>query len=697
MEKRLSLAPLTPFNSLNSLKKVIFALVDNYSSSPVQYLRQLRSLLEMEYGCEKEEYRRQTEVMGLQRKVKRGDAWLSVSVGKSYYNSLNQLAVEVLRTQDKEIEHNFEFGRPVVFFTFKQTRDKLTRDKGRADKRQVDGIQADEGRGDLQGGASSKGNLLVNSSLVNSSTKFLFTGTVSYVDGDRMVVTVADNAPLARLQTEDSVGVQLYFDETTYRLMFEALDRVINAKGNRLAYLRDLFASRQKAETFSFDPIRFPWLNPAQEQAVNNVLRAKDVAIVHGPPGTGKTTTLVEAIYETLRRENQVLVCAQSNMAVDWISERLVDRGVNVLRIGNPTKVNDKMLSFTYERRFADHPDYPQLWSIREAIRKLRQNRKRRRDESYHQKIERLKSRATELEIRINAELFGEARVIASTLAGSASHLLAGQKFGTLFIDEAAQALEPACWIAIRRASRVVLAGDHCQLPPTVKSIEALRGGLGITLMERIVRQKPDVVTLLKTQYRMNEQIMRFSSDWFYGGMVEAAPQIRFRGILDFDNPMTWIDTADVEGKEEFVGESFGRINRAEAQLTLDTLQEYFTKIGKQRILDERIDVGVISPYRAQVQLLRRLIKKKEFFKPYRGLISVNTVDGFQGQERDIIVISLVRANADGQIGFLSDLRRMNVAITRARMKLIILGDVQTMTRHPFYKKLYEYLMELRS
>lgn len=692
MEKRLSLAPLTPFNSLNSLKKVIFALVDNYSSSPVQYLRQLRSLLEMEYGCEKEEYRRQTEVMGLQRKVKRGDAWLSVSVGKSYYNSLNQLAVEVLRTQDKEIEHNFEFGRPVVFFTFKQTRDK-----GRADKRQVDGIQADEGRGDLQGDISGKGNLLVNSSLVNSSTKFLFTGTVSYVDGDRMVVTVADNAPLATLQTADSVGVQLYFDETTYRLMFEALDRVINAKGNRLAYLRDLFASRQKAETFSFDPIRFPWLNPAQEQAVNNVLRAKDVAIVHGPPGTGKTTTLVEAIYETLRRENQVLVCAQSNMAVDWISERLVDRGVNVLRIGNPTKVNDKMLSFTYERRFADHPDYPQLWSIREAIRKLRQNRKRRRDESYHQKIERLKSRATELEIRINAELFGEARVIASTLAGSASRLLAGQKFGTLFIDEAAQALEPACWIAIRRASRVVLAGDHCQLPPTVKSIEALRGGLGTTLMERIVCQKPDVVTLLKTQYRMNEQIMRFSSDWFYGGMVEAAPQIRFRGILDFDNPMAWIDTADVEGKEEFVGESFGRINRAEAQLTLDTLQEYFTKIGKQRILDERIDVGVISPYRAQVQLLRRLIKKKEFFKPYRGLISVNTVDSFQGQERDIIVISLVRANADGQIGFLSDLRRMNVAITRARMKLIILGDVQTMTRHPFYKKLYEYLMELRS
>ena len=240
----------------------------------------------------------------------------------------------------------------------------------------------------------------------------------------------------------------------------------------------------------------------------------------------------------------------------------------------------------------------------------------------------------------------------------------------------------------------MILAGDHCQLPPTVKSIAALRGGLGTTLMERIVKQKPETVTLLKTQYRMNEQIMRFSSDWFYGGMIEAAPQVRFRGILDLDNPMTWIDTSAVAGKEEFVGESFGRINRAEADMTLDVLQEYFTRIGKARVLEERIDVGVISPYRAQVQLLRRLIRKKEFFKPYRGLISVNTVDGFQGQERDVIVISLVRANADGQIGFLSDLRRMNVAITRARMKLMIMGDVPTMTRHPFYRKLYEFIME---
>ena len=491
------------------------------------------------------------------------------------------------------------------------------------------------------------------------------------------------------------IGIQLFFDETSYKLMFEALDRAIRAKGNRLAYLRDLFYSKQKAQTFSFDTIRFPWLNSTQELAVNNVLRAKDVAVVHGPPGTGKTTTLVEAIYETLKRESQVMVCAQSNMAVDWISEKLVDRGVPVLRIGNPTRVNDKMLSFTYERKFESHPDYPELWSIRKAIREMRTSRKRGASDNWHQKLDRLKSRATEIECRINAQLFGEARVIASTLVGSANRVMSGQKFTTLFIDEAAQALEAACWIPMKRTTRVVFAGDHCQLPPTVKSIEAMRGGLAKTLMERIVENKPEVVTLLTVQYRMNEKIMQFSSDWFYDGKVIAAPEVCHRGILDYDLPMIWIDTSGTEAYEQFVGESFGRINKKEAALTLGKLQEYFEKTGKQRILDENIDVGIISPYRAQVQYLRQQIKKKEFFRPYRKLISVNTVDGFQGQERDIIIISLVRSNNEGQIGFLSDLRRMNVAITRARMKLIIMGNAETLSHTLFYKKLYEYIMQI--
>lgn len=677
--------------------------------SPIQALLQQRTLLQLEYYTEKEAFRKLTEQMGMQRKVKRGDAWFPLQVGKSFYNSLNQTAIEVFRTSDQDIEHNFEFGRPVMFFMVKKM-----------------GKNESQGNAALQqsGNPSDANHKVQNSNLKVQSIKyFSFTGTVSYVDGDRMVVTVPDSAPLLDLQqSTEPIGVQLSFDETSYKLMFEALDRVMKAKNNRLAYLRDLFYSHQKVGRFSFEPMKFPWLNPTQERAVNEVLWAKDVAIVHGPPGTGKTTTLVEAINETLMRESQVLVCAQSNMAVDWISEKLVDRGINVLRIGNPTRVNAKMLGFTYERRFESHPDYPQLWAIRKAIRELRKNRKKG-SENYHQKMDRLKSRAAEIELRINAELFGEARVIACTLVGSAHHLLEGMKFGTLFIDEAAQALEAACWIPMKRASRVILAGDHCQLPPTVKSIAALRAGLGKTLMERIAENKPEVVTLLKIQYRMNDEIMRFSSDWFYGGKVESAPQIKYRSVLDYDHPITWIDTSNeenqitIEGedapedsastsssvsaanqnsdlnfKEQFVGESFGRINKAEAELTLLTLAEYFTKIGKQRVLEERIDVGIISPYRAQVQYLKKLIKKYEFFKPYRRLISVNTVDGFQGQERDVILISLVRSNDEGQIGFLKDLRRMNVAMTRARMKLIILGNKDTMTKHPFYKKLWEYV-----
>lgn len=633
---------------------------DTNNNSPVYALLRQKALLQTEYNEEKENFKRQMQAVGLERRIKRGDAWHPIRVGRCYYNSLNQLAIEVYRTTDEDIEHNFEFGKPVCFFNIREHADDKTN---------------------------------MSQQHTKNSFDIISTGVVSYADADRMVVTIPDKTGVATtLQNADNIGVQIFFDETSYHLMFEALDRAIRAKGNRIAYLRDLFYSKQKAQTFSFEHIKFPWLNSSQELAVNNVLRAKDVAIVHGPPGTGKTTTLVEAIYETLKRESQVLVCAQSNMAVDWISEKLVDRGVSVLRIGNPTKVNDKMLSFTYERRFESHPDYPELWSIRKAIRELRNNRKKGSSENWHQKIDRLKSRATEIECRINAQLFGEARVIASTLVGSDNRVMAGQKFTTLFIDEAAQALEAACWIPMKRTTRVIFAGDHCQLPPTVKSMEAMRGGLAKTLMERIVENKPEVVTLLNMQYRMNERIMKFSSEWFYDGKMVAAPEVGHRGILDYDRPMTWIDTSGTEAYEQFVGESFGRINKREATLTLDKLQEYFEKIGKQRILNESIDVGIISPYRAQVQYLRQQIKKREFFRPFNKLISVNTVDGFQGQERDIIIISLVRSNNEGQIGFLNDLRRMNVAMTRARMKLIIMGNAETMSHTGFYKKLFEFV-----
>ena len=633
--------------------------------SAIVQLQQQRELLRVEYQEEKEAYRQMTENIGLARKVTRGDAWFPLKIGRAYYNSLNQYCIEVTRQGDEEIDHNFEYGRPIVFFSAEAPA---------GDLKQATGIHY-----------------------------FSFTGSVSYVDGNRMVAAIPEGHALELQNAQQPVGVQLFFDETSYRMMFDALERVIKAKGNRLAYLRDLFYSHQPAATFSFDAMRFPWLNASQERAVNDVLRAKDVRVLHGPPGTGKTTTLVEAINETLMRETQVLVCAQSNTAVDWISEKLVDCGVPVLRIGNPTRVNDKMLSFTYEHRFADHPDYPKLWQLRRNIREMRR-RRRESGERFHQKLDRLKELAVELEVRINNDIFGQVRVIASTLVGAGNKLLDGKKFSTLFIDEAAQALEAACWIPIRRASRVIFAGDHCQLPPTVKSLEALKGGLGTTLMERIVKNKPECVSLLQVQYRMNDEIMQFSSDYFYQGQMRSAPEVAHCLIHEGDAPILWFDTSTInlgederhDFREQFIGESFGRVNKGEAILTLSLLQIYLQRIGKQRVLDDRIDIGIISPYRAQVQYLKRLLKKRPFFKPYRHLISINTVDGFQGQERDVIIISLVRSNEIGQIGFLRDLRRMNVAITRARMKLFILGDAPTLARHPFYKRLYDYIQRVR-
>lgn len=671
----------------------------------ILYIQRLRQLLQMEYEDQKNEYRMQSERMGIHRKIRRGMCWFPLEIGRSSYNSLNQFVVDVYnRAEDTEedIEPLFEYGRPVQFFY--------------------------EEEGKLQ--------------------YFPFTSVVSYVDGNRMVAALPGPQSVLDLQGKDNVGVQLAFDETSFKTMFHALDDAMTAKNNRLAYLREVFAGQSRPLQRTFSPMRLPWLNATQEEAVNKVLWAKDVEIVHGPPGTGKTTTLVEAIHETLRRETQVMVCAQSNMAVDWISEKLVDRGISVLRIGNPSRVNDKMLSFTYERKFEAHPLYPELWSIRKTIRQMKENRKS--GENIHQKVARLRDRASEIEMSINAQLFDEARVVACTLVGASSKLLVRHKFSTLFIDEAAQALEPACWIAIRRASRVILAGDHQQLPPTIKCYDAMRQGLAKTLMERIAENQPGAVTLLRVQYRMNEAIMRFSSQWFYQGEVQSDPSVRHRSVLDYDNPIEWIDgneksarkatavttesadktesarktecedmkpcaektesTATTECsaggtgeptaitdddklfKEEYVGENHGRINKAEADLVLSTLVAYIEKIGKQRFLDERLDVGIISPYKVQTQYLRQRIRRMEELRPFRQSITVNTVDGFQGQERDIVFISLVRSNDNGEIGFLSDLRRMNVAMTRARMKLIIFGDKETLRHHSFYRKLISYI-----
>nr|WP_306450205.1 AAA domain-containing protein [Odoribacter splanchnicus] len=622
--------------------------------SPMQDLQQQSAMLQKEYEYEKELYRQQTREAGIPKRIQQGVCWFPVKLGADRYNSLNQLTVEVTRTETEETEHSFEYGRPVCFFR----------------------ISADR-----------------------QIRYFNFSAVISYVQDNKMVVVLPGPQVLPELVVTGELGVQLYFDDTSYKTMFAALREVAEAKGNRTARLREVLLGKAPALRRETGPVRFPWLNVSQEKAVNQVLCAKEVAVVHGPPGIGKTTTLVEAVYETLHRENQVMVSAQSNTVVDWIAEKLVDRGIPVLRIGNPTRVNDKMLAFTYERRFEAHSDYPELWQIRKTIREMtgRLRKSGREDrERLHNQLTKLRVRATGLEIRIDTELFTEARVIACTLVGAASRVLERKRFSSLFIDEAAQAIEAACWIAISRADRVILAGDHCQLPPTIKCIEAARGGLGRTLLEKVVLHKPETVSLLKIQYRMHEDIMRFPSRWFYHDELEAAPEVKYRGILDFDTPVSWIDTSELDLQEKAVAEGTGRLNTGEAELLVRELKNYMERIGIRRILEEHIDFGVISPYRAQVHYLRHLLKKEPFFRPCRRLITVHTVDGFQGQERDVIMISLVRANEKGQIGFLRDLRRMNVAITRARMKLLILGEAVTLTRHPFYRELYEYIGGLR-
>ncbi len=620
----------------------------------MQDLQQQSAMLQKEYEYEKELYRQQTREAGIPKRIQQGVCWFPVKLGADRYNSLNQLTVEVTRTETEETEHSFEYGCPVCFFR----------------------ISADR-----------------------QIRYFNFSAVISYVQDNKMVVVLPGPQVLPELVVTGELGVQLYFDDTSYKTMFAALREVAEAKGNRTARLREVLLGKAPALRRETGPVRFPWLNVSQEKAVNQVLCAKEVAVVHGPPGTGKTTTLVEAVYETLHRENQVMVSAQSNTAVDWIAEKLVDRGIPVLRIGNPTRVNDKMLAFTYERRFEAHSDSPELWQIRKTIREMtgRLRKSGREDrERLHNQLTKLRVRATGLEIRIDTELFTEARVIACTLVGAASRVLERKRFSSLFIDEAAQAIEAACWIAISRADRVILAGDHCQLPPTIKCIEAARGGLGRTLLEKVVLHKPETVSLLKIQYRMHEDIMRFPSRWFYHDELEAAPEVKYRGILDFDTPVSWIDTSELDLQEKAVAEGTGRLNTGEAELLVRELKNYMERIGIRRILEEHIDFGVISPYRAQVHYLRHLLKKEPFFRPCRRLITVHTVDGFQGQERDVIMISLVRANEKGQIGFLRDLRRMNVAITRARMKLLILGEAVTLTRHPFYRELYEYIGGLR-
>ncbi len=526
------------------------------------------------------------------------------------------------------------------------------------------------------------------------------TGVIQRVGEDWIKVYL--NAPEAPEWLDDGkLGLDLYYDETTWRAISAAMERLEKAEHPRFRALRDIMMGLQKPK---FIPERVPdvtGLNASQQQALTRVLQAEDLALIHGPPGTGKTTTLVACIEALLTRDKQVLVCAPSNTAVDLLTRALGRRGKRVVRLGHPARMQEDVWPWTLEEQFDSHPNGPVLKRMRREMIQLRRQASRfRRNFGQAEREERrqlyAQARAIgreiyELEQQMTQTLLDQADVITCTLVGAWQKVLIGRHFPTVLIDEAAQALEGACWIPVLKADKVVMAGDHRQLPPTIKSPDA--SALGITLFEKCIARHPEAGVLLETQYRMHETIMEFPSLSFYESRLQADPSVarhRLNSDLPEDHPVNWplewIDTAGCGFDEVFDPESKSYSNPEEAHLLGIHLNQL---LAEADFPQTPVSIGVIAPYRRQVETLKSQLKP---VLPAQISLQIETVDSFQGQERDIIYLSLVRSNEDGEIGFLQDLRRINVAMTRARKKLVLVGDSATLANHRFYRELHEFV-----
>jgi ATP-dependent RNA/DNA helicase IGHMBP2 len=614
-------------------------------------------LIKLERQADLEYYRQKVLLRSLHQRTQEGTTWYPVKLKRDYIGTGERLILEVERTSHLDQPHAFQSGKSVSVFS---------NASGTPEREHVNAV-------------------------------------INYVKDNIMVITLnADEIPD---WIEDGLlGVDVMFDEMSYREMEFALREVLRADNTRVSRMREILLGEEETRVrkSKITYLDLPGLNASQNLAMRKVLEAEEVAFIHGPPGTGKTTTLVHAIVQVVKEERQVLVCAPSNAAVDLLADKLSEKGLTILRLGHPARVTEQSLSKTLDARIAAHVHYHELRELRKRMDQIKDTAfKYKRKFGYHEKEQRrlllqeakaLKSDADALEFYIVNDLLQNTEVICCTLVGSSHPVMRGKKFKTAFVDEAAQALEPATWIPVLRSERIIFAGDHFQLPPTIKSNEAARSGLAETLFEKGIARHPEMSSMLQVQYRMHQDIMEFSSRYFYKDELIAHETVKNKLLRPNQPPVEFIDTAGCGFTEMQDPETLSRYNEEEAHLLIRQVEKLIEEIGVEEWQKDELTMGIITPYRAQVDHLNKLAEASAVLTPLKKMISINTVDAFQGQERDIIAISFVRSNNEGEVGFLGDIRRTNVAMTRARKKLIMVGDTATLGSHPFYLELIEFV-----
>lgn len=620
----------------------------------MDYFKRLLELLKIEREEDKQSYQRLIERSSVSERRAGGLAWYPIAIRGQEMSRGDYLTVEVERTTHQDLSHQLRFGMPAVLFSNHEPK-----------KDRVEGV-------------------------------------ISHQGGNRLKITLRTDE-LPEWSRDGKLGIDLLFDDNSYDEMQSALKAAdsigsLEKEGHLIKVL-----TGGKAPSFDKDiyPITLPRLNPSQQRAVQNILAAQEVAIVHGPPGTGKTTTLVQAIKALIKKDNgPVLVVAPSNTAVDLLSEKLSEEGLNVLRVGNPVRVSERLSALTLDSKMSSHASVKDIKALKKqaneyknmAHKYKRHFGKAERDQrkALFDEAHRIMKDVANMEQYIIDDLLTKTQVVTATLVGSNHFTVRNMKYRTVVIDEAGQALEPACWIPILKAEKVVFAGDHLQLPPTIKSEDAAKGGLSTTLLEKCVALHPEAVVLLEEQYRMNEAIMGYSSKVFYQDKLKAHESVASRVLFPGEAPLAFIDTAGCGFDEKLEGTS--STNPEEAAFVFKHLTQLAAEFAAVNTKPEDFpSIAIISPYKEQINILKDQLAHAPELKPYLDKIAVNTIDSFQGQERDVVYISMTRSNAEGQIGFLADIRRMNVAMTRARKKLVVIGDSATLSVLPFYENFIAY------